>query len=96
MVYKNIPTERLQPVMRLRFLLDYLAMVKFLLTGHPRNAIAIIQARIAYKKLKTAYAPIRAANLSKTVVSSIPEIFQQSLIVSFYLKRRKRFQDVME
>ena len=95
MVYKNISAERLLPVMRLRFLLDYLAMAKLLLTGHPRNAIAIIQARKAFKQLQKEYAPIRAANLSQTVVSSIPEIFQHNLIFNFYFKGKKRFTDMI-
>ena len=93
MVYKNIPAERLKPVMRLRFWFDYLAMAKLLLTGHFGNALAIIQARLAYKKLKTLYAPIRVANLSRTVVSSIPEISPKSLILNFYFKGKKKFSE---
>jgi GT2 family glycosyltransferase len=95
MVYKNIPADRLQSVMRLRFVLDYLAMVKFILTGHFGNAFAIIKARIACRRLKKEYPPVRAENLSKTIISSIPEIFPQSLILNFYFKRKKRFTDIL-
>ena len=91
MVYKNIPADRLQPVMRLRFLLDYLAMAKFILTGHFGNALAIIKARIAYIRLKKEYASVRENNLSKTTVTSIPEIFPQSLVLNFYFKGKKNF-----
>ena len=94
MVYKNIPAYRLQPVMRLRFWLDYLAMAKLLLTGHFGNALAIIKARIAYKRLKKEYAPVREENLSKTAVTSIPEIFPKSLIFNFYFKGKKTFTDL--
>ena len=90
MVYKNISADRLQPVMRLRFCLDYIAMAKLILTGHFGNALAIVKARIAYKRLKKEYAPIREENLSKTVVSSIPEVFPQSLIFNFYFKGKKK------
>jgi len=94
MVYKNIPADRLQPVMRVRFWLDYLAMAKLILTGHFGNALAIIKARIAYKRLKKTYAPIRAANLTKTTATSIPEILPQSLIFNFYFKGKKRFAEI--
>ena len=94
MVYKNMPTDRLKTVMRLRFFLDYLAMAKLLLTGHIRNAIAIIQARIAYKKLRNEYASVRAENLSKTIVSSIPEISHKSLVLNFYFNGKKKFSQI--
>jgi hypothetical protein len=77
--------------MRLRFWLDYIALVKFFLSGNPANAKAVIEARKALRQLKKEYAPVRAENLSKTIVTNIPEMFQQSLIFSFYLRRKKRF-----
>ena len=94
MVYKNIPADRLQSVMRLRFWLDYLAITKLILTGHFGNALAIIKARIAYKRLKKEYALIREENLSKNTVTSIPEIFPQSIVFNFYFKRKKRFAEL--
>ena len=93
MVFKNMSDDRLQSVMRVRFWLDYLAMAKLMLTGHFENALAIFKARMAYKRLKIEYAPIREANLSKTVVSFIPEMYRKSLIYTFYFKRRKKFSD---
>ena len=95
MVYKNIPADRLHAIMRLRFLLDYLALIKFILTGHFGNASAIIKARIAYKRLKKEYTLIREENLSKRVVTSIPEVFPQSLIFNFYFKGKKNFTELI-
>ena len=95
MVYKNCPADRLRPVMRLRFWLDYLAMTKFMLTGHFGNALAIVKARRTYQRLKKEYAPIRAENLSKRIETSIPEVFPQSLIFNFYFKGKKKFSEIM-
>jgi RNA binding exosome subunit len=95
MVYKNIPADRLQPVMRIRFWLDYLAMAKLMLTGHFGNALAIIKARIAYKRLKKEYITIREENLSKRIVASIPEIFTKSLVLNFYFKGKKKFTELI-
>ncbi|MDR2233199.1 MAG: glycosyltransferase family 2 protein [Tannerella sp.] len=91
MVYKNLAADKLQSVMFIRFLLDYLAMAKFMLTGNFQNAIAIVRARIAYRRLKRDYAPIRAVNLSKTVVFDIPEMLRQSVILNFYFKGKTKF-----
>ena len=95
MVYKNTSEEKLPSVMRLRFWLDYVALTKFFLTGHPANAKAVIEARKAFKQLQKEYAPVRAENLAKTIVSAIPEMFPQSLIFNFYIKGRKTFSQVI-
>jgi GT2 family glycosyltransferase len=95
MVYKNTSPEKLQHVLRMRFWLDYIALTKFFLTGHPSNAKAVIRARQAFKRLQKEYAPMREENLAKTVVSPIPEMFQKSLIVAFYIKGRRKFAEVI-
>ncbi len=91
MLYKNLPEEALGHVMRVRFWLDYLAALKFLLSGHPANAKAVYQARKEFFSLRTLYAPKRRENLEKTVNKPIPEILQRSLLALFYLKGKKTF-----
>jgi GT2 family glycosyltransferase len=91
MVYKNLPEEDLKPVLRARFFLDYLAALKFLLSGHPRNAAAVYKARKEFHRLLPIYAPIRQENLRKTIINPVPELMRKSLIVSFYLKGEKTY-----
>ncbi len=55
MLYKNLPSRRLIPVMVIRFFLDYAAALKFLVTGKPKNAWAVAQARWAFLKLRKTY-----------------------------------------
>lgn len=55
MLYKNLPIQRLIPVMVIRFFLDYAAALKFLVTGKPKNAWAVAQARWAFLKLHKMY-----------------------------------------
>lgn len=51
MLYKNLPQEELNKVMRIRTCLDYLAAFNFLLQGHWDNASAVMRARKEYKRL---------------------------------------------
>jgi GT2 family glycosyltransferase len=95
MVYKNTSADKLQSIMRLRYWLDRIALTKFFLTGHPANARAVLQARKEFKELQKEYAPVRTENLSKTTVTSIPEMYQKSLVDAFYLKRKKIFSKVV-
>jgi len=90
-LYKNLPSQDLNRVMRLRCFLDILAATKFLLSGHPQNALAVFKARNEFNKLKASYLSIRNENQSKTVISPVPEVSRKSLLVSFYLKNRKLY-----
>ncbi|MDH6306634.1 GT2 family glycosyltransferase [Parabacteroides sp. PF5-5] len=94
MVYKNLPEKDLKHVMRARFWLDYIAALKFLLTGHPRNARAVYRARKEFYRLLPVYKPVRQENLRRTIINPVPELMQQSLILSFYLKGLKRFSQL--
>lgn len=67
MVYKNMP--RYHGVMFLRFWLDYAAALKFLVSGKPKNAWAVVNARFDYCRMKAQYRAKRKENLAKAVIS---------------------------
>ena len=94
MLYKNLPEKDLKHVMRARFWLDYIAAAKFLLTGHYPNARAVYEARKAFHELKPSYELVRRENLAKTKLSDIPELRKRSLIIDFYLQRKKKFTEL--
>lgn len=96
MLYKNLPDDELTHVFRVRFWLDYLAALHFLLTGHPKNALAIYQARQAFFQLRPQYAGKRLENLEKAQGGQIPERIRTSLIANFYLKGKKRFSELVK
>ena len=79
--------------MCVRFWLDYVAALKFLLTGHFPNAKAVYDARKAYAKLLPEYKEKREENIQKTVLKEIPELINESLVVAFYLKGKKHYSD---
>ncbi|MDL2282657.1 glycosyltransferase family 2 protein [Parabacteroides sp. OttesenSCG-928-G06] len=94
MLYKNLPENRLRSVMRIRFWLDYLAALQFLLTGKFSNAKAVCRARKEFHKLQASYQSLRQENLQKAVIAFPDEILPQSLLVAFHLKRKKKYSDL--
>ncbi|WP_102407973.1 glycosyltransferase family 2 protein [Parabacteroides bouchesdurhonensis] len=96
MLYKNLPEDKIRHVMRVRFWLDYIAATKFLLSGHPKNAKAVYDARKEFFSLKNSYLSIRKENLKKTILKKIPELMQQSLILQFYLKGKKTYHQLVD
>lgn len=91
MLYKNLPEADLRPVMRLRWWLDALAALQFVLKGDVPNALAVRKGRRAFKALKPQLAADRARNLQAAVLTDIPERVPFSLLVRFYLKGQKTF-----
>ena len=96
MLYKNLPEDKIRHVMRVRFWLDYIAATKFLLSGHPKNAKAVYDARKEFFSLKNSYLSIGKENHKTTILKKIPELMQQSLILQFYLKGKKTYHQLVD
>lgn len=91
MLYKNLPEADLRPVMRTRRALDYVAALKFLLSGETGNARAVVQARREFNRIRNNYTAARQENLHKATGAPIPEIMQKSLLWQYHIKGKKTF-----
>ena len=94
LLYKNLPDSRLRHVMSVRFWLDALASVAFLLKGEGRSFRAVWQARREFHRIKKDFAVDRAANLAATKLNPIPEQFPVSLLVAYFLRRLRTFNEL--
>ncbi len=95
MLYKNLPKEELRPVMCVRWCLDMLAALQFLLKGEWGNVRAVFRARRDYAAMRPDYQPLRADNLSKMVLSDLPERFSWSLLWRYYARGIRRFSQLV-
>lgn len=94
MLYKNLPEEELRGVMRLRFWLDYVAALKFLLTGQPAHARAVWQGRKAFKRMRAELSADRARNLLAATGEPIAERTGFLLLTRYYLKGQRKFSQL--
>lgn len=94
MLYKNLPPEELNKVMRVRTFLDYLAALCFLLKGDVSNARAVISARKEFKRIYPSFSSSREENLRKKTLNLIPEQMKSSILWQFYARGRKRFSQL--
>ncbi len=94
MLYKNLPEKHLRFTLRLRFWLDYLAALQFLMKGDVANAAAIRRARKAFKELRPQFIADREQNMQQVKVTEVPELVSYSLLVAYYLKGKKRFSQL--
>lgn len=96
MLYKNLPTDELGPVMRWRALLDGVAALKFLLAFDWANFKAVLRARREYHKARSQFKADREHNLRLAVADGkhIPERTQQSILWQYYAKGKKHFSQL--
>ena len=90
MLYKNLPEDRLRPVLRLRMLLDRVAAVKFLLEGHVGEYRAVRKAHKEYR----AWLPQLKAKRAAIKPQQVGQVYQSPLLVEYYLLFRHRFSQL--
>ncbi len=95
MLYKNLPQEELGKVMRVRWLLDYVAAWQTLVfKGNFGDFKAIYKARRAFKKWRHEFDADRERIHSTAVNPHIPERRNFSIVWQYYVKKHKRFADL--
>jgi GT2 family glycosyltransferase len=91
MLYKNLPDNRLQPVMFIRMLLDGLAALLFLLKGNAAYFRSVWKAHLGY------YRSIRELKIKRAAVKKLGNnnsdelILNKSIIFEFYFKGLKTY-----
>lgn len=94
MLYKNLPTEELRHVMRVRAVLDYVAAFSFALKGQFPNALAVLRARREYAKLRPSFRASREENQEEALHELFPERVGYSILVKYYLRGKKVFSQL--
>ncbi len=95
MLYKNLPQEELREVMRVRWLLDYVAAWQTLVfKGNFGDFKAIYKARRAFKKWRHEFDADRERIHSTAVNPHIPERRNFSIVWQYYVKKHKTFADL--
>ena len=94
MLYKNLPADELRCVMCARAVLDYVAALKFLLTGAWGDFKAVLAARREYRRMRGGYKNVREQNIAAAVTTEIKERSRFSLLWQYYLKGKKRFSQL--
>ena len=95
MLYKCLPDEELAHVMRVRWLLDYVAALEMLLLKWSWGDFrAVCRARRAFRRWRKDFEADRRRIQQSRVEKEIPEQRRFSLLWQYYAKGRRRFSDL--
>lgn len=94
MIYKNAPAARLHSILRFRALADTAAALMFLLTGHTRDAAAVMRARRDFRRMRRTFLPEREVNMRQAVTLTPPCVYRRSILYSYYIRGRHHFSQL--
>lgn len=80
--------------MVIRYFLDFVAFVKFLLGFELRNAGAVISAHREFLIKRKQFKQKRSENDRLTTVKEIPTVYKESIVFDFFLKGKKYFHQL--
>lgn len=90
LLYKNLPSDQMFKVFALRFLLDGVAALKFLLQGGFQDMFAVIRAHFYF------YGNIGKLKKKRKKLSqqNVPQIYKGNIVVDYYLRNKKSFNQL--
>ncbi len=95
MLYKNLPQQSLDFVLRWRKVLDYVAAVQLYATGKKANAAAVLQARKDFKAMKADFLEKRNQNLLHATHTNCNVMLSKSILIAYFLKKKKTYSSII-
>jgi hypothetical protein len=94
LLYKNLPERNFARILLSRLLLDIIAAVKFLFSLEFSNCLSVLRAHISFFRSLSRLKPDRVKNLEKATVFQHGEIYPKSIVIDFFIRKKKRFSDL--
>jgi GT2 family glycosyltransferase len=90
LLYKNLPAYRIPWVFSLRFVLDFVAAVRFLFDSGWGDFAAVFKAYGSF------YGSMRKnrKKRSDTLHRKVSQTYQKSIVYDYYFRKKKRFSDL--
>jgi GT2 family glycosyltransferase len=94
MLHKNLLPGKWRKVFLIRLLMDGLAGVKFLLSGHPADCASVIKAHFYFYSNYSRRKKIRKEEQEKITHRDIPGIYNSSIVFDYYISGKKYFSQL--
>ncbi len=91
MIHKNSSASTALFKVVIRFFMDFLSLLKFLVEGKTKNALAISKAHVAFLRNWKKNASKRPANFKKYNAAGV---YPKSIVWQYFVRNKKRFTDL--
>ncbi|MDQ1769579.1 glycosyltransferase [Labilibaculum sp. A4] len=94
MLHKNLPENKFCSILLKRMVLDGIAAMKFLLSGEFSNFGAVFKAHLSYYSMFSKMREKRTKMIPFVTKTDHKEMYKNSIIFDFYLRKKKHFSDI--
>lgn len=91
LLYKNLPNNRLRWVILLRIALDYVAALKFMFEGHPKEFVAVVKAHREFYK----WIPKLKEKRRQQQQRQVGSIYEGRLLFDYYIFRKIKYSQLI-
>lgn len=95
MLYKNLPHKSLKKILFWRCVIDYAAAFQLFITGKPKNARSVIQARKDFKTMLPDFENKRKENILYATRTDYPEMLKKNIVFEYYFKRNQTYNQLL-
>jgi len=88
-LYKNLPEKKYRRIILMRFLLDMLAVIMFLLTFRFKHCFAVCRAYISLIKMFSYYKNIRKELVN--INSFVEPVYKRSIVFKYWIENKKSY-----
>lgn len=93
LLYKNVHIHYIK-IISIRYIFDFMAFAKFLLSFEFSNAVAVLKAHRDFFIHRKNFKTKRLENLKLASVKNIPTLYKGSIVIDFFLKGKKYFSQL--
>ena len=94
LLYKNLPVRGRSRTLLTRMILDGISAIRFLFRGTFKDFWAVLRAHRAFYGMKSSYRGIKNSNLYPENNVIAGGIYPGSIVLAFFLKRKRKFSDL--
>jgi GT2 family glycosyltransferase len=94
MLYRNLPLNSLNKTIFIRLILDGITAARFLSSGKWSHLMAVFKAHRDFFKRKPFLKKERAGLQKKSISKNHKEIYPHSIVLDFFVKKKRRFSDL--
>lgn len=94
MLHKNLPEKKFYTILLQRMIMDGVAALKFLVNGEFSNFSAVFKAHLSYYSMLSKMRQKRKKLVPLVSKINHKEIYKNSIVFDFYLRKRRYFSDI--
>jgi GT2 family glycosyltransferase len=94
LLHKNLPKSKFYSTLLQRMILDGVAAMKFLMVGEFSNFSAVFKAHLSYYSMFSKIRRKRKHLIPLVIKKDHKEMYRNSIIFDFYLRKKKYFSDI--